>query len=110
MRTKSLKISIAQLILFSYQGQKFVGDLLADGKIKSQECETVFCSPSAWATYCKRIINPDKKSNCGWASIKYKGKKLDAYKTIWMKKKCQSQKDSIPSDGNVKLTSFIYNC
>ena len=27
---------------------------------------------SAWAIYCKKIINPAKKSGCGWASIKYK--------------------------------------
>lgn len=78
-----------------YLGQKFVGDLLADGKIKSQETETIFCSPSAWAIYCKRIINPDKKSGCGWASVKYKGRKLDAYKAAYYRKqqKERDQKD-----------------
>lgn len=81
-----------------YLGQKFVGDLLADGKIKSQETETIFCSPSAWAMHCKRIINPEKKSGCGWASVKYKGKKLDAYKAQWLRK-CQLHKESTPSDG-----------
>lgn len=69
------------------QGQKFVGDLLEDGKIKSQETDIIFASPSAWAIACKRFINPDKKSGCGWASVKYKGKKLDAYKNVWYKKK-----------------------
>lgn len=48
--------------------------------------------------HCKRIINPDKKSGCGWASVKYKGKKLDAYKATYMRK-CQQQKDAEPSDG-----------
>lgn len=73
--------------LIFVQGQKFVGDLLEDGKIKSQETDIIFASPSAWAIACKRFINPDKKSGCGWASVKYKGKKLDAYKNVWYKKK-----------------------
>lgn len=80
-----------------FQGQKFVGDLLSDGKIKSQETETIFCSPSAWAMHCKRIINPEKKSGCGWASVRYKNKKLDAIKTTYLRK-CQLQKDSNLSD------------
>lgn len=90
-----------------YLGQKFVGDLLPDGKIKSQETETIFCSPSAWAMHCKRIINPEKKSGCGWASVKYKGKKLDAYKAQWLRK-CQLQKESTPSDGKKKSYLSIY--
>lgn len=79
-----------------------MGDLLADGKIKSVETETIFCSPSAWAIHCKRIINPDKKSGCGWASVKYKGKKLDAYKAQWVRK-CQLKRDhTSASEGNFK--------
>ncbi|GLV42382.1 uncharacterized protein CBL_03119 [Carabus blaptoides fortunei] len=74
-----------------YLGQRFIGDLLPDGKIKSQETDIVFASPSAWAIHCKRIINPDKKSGCGWASVKYRGKKLDAYKNVWYKKKKQEE-------------------
>lgn len=105
-RTVTLQMLLAAKMLepgkstmtIEYLGQKFVGDLLPDGKIKSQETETIFCSPSAWAMHCKRIINPDKKSGCGWASVKYKGKKLDAYKATWLRK-CQLQKDSTPSDG-----------
>jgi hypothetical protein len=54
---------------FLFQGQRFIGDLLPDGKIKSQETDIVFASPSAWAIHCKRIINPEKKSGCGWASV-----------------------------------------
>lgn len=75
------------------QGQRFTGDLLIDGKIKSQETDLVFASPSAWAIHCKRIINPDKKSGCGWASVKYKGRKLDAYKNTWFKRKQQEEID-----------------
>ncbi|XP_069962725.1 MPN domain-containing protein CG4751 isoform X3 [Bactrocera oleae] len=80
------------VMTIDYLGQKFVGDLMPDGKIKSQETETVFLTPSAWAVHCKRFINPDKKSGCGWASVKYKGKKLDVYKNSWLRK-CALQKD-----------------
>lgn len=80
-------ISLLCMITNIVQGQKFVGDLLEDGKIRSQETDFVFASPSAWAVACKRFINPDKKSGCGWGSVKYKGRKLDAYKNVWYKKK-----------------------
>lgn len=52
-----------------FQGNKFKGDLLPDGRIKSQETSKIFGTPSAWAIYCKKIVNPDKKSGCGWASV-----------------------------------------
>ncbi|XP_077188089.1 MPN domain-containing protein [Paroedura picta] len=69
-----------------YLGKKFLGNLLTDGKIVWQETGQVFNSPSAWATYCKKLVNPAKKSGCGWASVKYKGQKLDQYKAVWLKK------------------------
>jgi hypothetical protein len=81
---------------FKIQGQKFFGDLLEDGRIKSQETEAIFCSPSAWAINCKRIINPDKKSGVGWSSIKYKGKKLDVYKALYQKK-CLDKRNELDS-------------
>lgn len=52
-----------------------MGDLLENGIIRSQETSQEFSSPSAWATACKQIINPDKnqrKSGCGWAAIKHR--------------------------------------
>ena len=48
-----------------YLGQTFKGDLLTNGKIKSHETNLVFNNPSAWAIYCKKIVNPSKKSGCG---------------------------------------------
>ncbi|XP_040447370.1 MPN domain-containing protein isoform X4 [Falco naumanni] len=69
-----------------YLGKKFVGDLGADGTITWQETGQVFNSPSAWATHCKRLVNPAKKSGCGWASVRYKGQKLDQYKAAWLRK------------------------
>ncbi|NWI56431.1 MPND protein, partial [Calyptomena viridis] len=67
-------------------GKKFVGDLGSDGTITWQETGQVFNSPSAWATHCKRLVNPAKKSGCGWASVRYKGQKLDQYKAAWLRK------------------------
>uniref|UniRef100_A0A8C3SG22 MPN domain containing n=1 Tax=Chelydra serpentina TaxID=8475 RepID=A0A8C3SG22_CHESE len=69
-----------------YLGKKFLGDLLPDGKITWQETGQIFNSPSAWATYCKKLVNPAKKSGCGWASVRYKGQKLDQCKAAWLKK------------------------
>lgn len=68
------------------QGRKFIGDLQPDGRILWQETGQVFNSPSAWATHCKKLVNPAKKSGCGWASVKYKGQKLDKYKAAWLRR------------------------
>uniref|UniRef100_A0A8I6GF50 MPN domain containing n=1 Tax=Rattus norvegicus TaxID=10116 RepID=A0A8I6GF50_RAT len=69
-----------------YLGRKFIGDLKLDGRIVWQENGQVFNSPSAWATHCKKLVNPAKKSGCGWASVKYKGQKLDKYKAAWLRR------------------------
>ncbi|NWR77008.1 MPND protein, partial [Centropus unirufus] len=85
-----------------YLGKKFVGDLGADGTITWQETGQVFNSPSAWATHCKRLVNPAKKSGCGWASVRYKGQKLDQYKAAWLRKNqpnVPSAEESLASEG-----------
>ncbi|XP_069734230.1 MPN domain-containing protein isoform X3 [Phaenicophaeus curvirostris] len=85
-----------------YLGKKFVGDLGADGTITWQETGQVFNSPSAWATHCKRLVNPAKKSGCGWASVRYKGQKLDQYKAAWLRKNQPNAapvEESLPSEG-----------
>jgi len=70
-----------------YMGQKFEGDLLSDGRIRSAEVQEVFSSPSAWALRCKKIVNPDQKYGCGWSSVRYCGRPLDVYKNQWMRKR-----------------------
>ncbi|KAM6331672.1 LOW QUALITY PROTEIN: MPN domain-containing protein [Alca torda] len=85
-----------------YLGKKFVGDLGADGTITWQETGQVFNSPSAWATHCKRLVNPAKKSGCGWASVRYKGQKLDQYKAAWLRKhqpNAPPAEESLASEG-----------
>ncbi len=52
-----------------FKGQRFVADLLPTGKIKWEGSEKLFNSPSAWAIHCKKLVNPTKKSGCGWASV-----------------------------------------
>ena len=79
------------VLAIEYLGQTFKGDLLPVGKIRSQETGLLFNNPSAWAIYCKKIVNPAKKSGCGWASVKYKGKKMDTFKSIWTKLKSQKE-------------------
>ncbi|XP_038049071.1 MPN domain-containing protein-like isoform X2 [Patiria miniata] len=69
------------LLTIDYLGRKFTADLMENGKIKWSGQE--FNSPSAWAIHIKKLVNPAKKSGCGWASVKYKGKKLDLLKSTW---------------------------
>lgn len=76
----------AGVLSIFYLGKKFVGDLQPDGRIIWQETGQAFNSPSAWATHCKKLVNPAKKSGCGWASVKYKGQKLDKYKAAWLRR------------------------
>ncbi|KAI6051404.1 MPND [Marmota monax] len=76
----------AGVLSIYYLGKKFIGDLQPDGRIVWQETGQVFNSPSAWATHCKKLVNPAKKSGCGWASVKYKGQKLDKYKAAWLRR------------------------
>nr|CAG4646851.1 EOG090X020Z [Megafenestra aurita]SVE92250.1 EOG090X020Z [Megafenestra aurita] len=82
-----------------YMGQKFNGDLLADGKIFSAEVQEVFSSPSAWALRCKKIVNPEQKYGCGWSAVRYCGRPLDVYKNQWMKKRRLEQvSDSVTTE------------
>ena len=87
-----------------YLGQTFKGDLLPMGKIRSVETGLIFNNPSAWAIYCKKIINPAKKSGCGWASVKYRGKKMDYFKNIWVKRKAAREADMAKTEAAHALT------
>uniref|UniRef100_T1J5K2 MPN domain-containing protein n=1 Tax=Strigamia maritima TaxID=126957 RepID=T1J5K2_STRMM len=98
-------------LTIDYLGKKFVGDLLSNGKIRWQDTRQLFNSPSAWAIYCKKVINPEKKSGCGWASVKYDGRKLDYYKSLWYKKHralCIS-KEVEPKNGHLHVKKEIKN-
>ncbi|XP_054752512.2 MPN domain-containing protein-like [Lytechinus pictus] len=68
-----------------YLGSKFTADLMTDGRIFWSKEKQIFNSPSAWAIHIKSILNPGKRSGCGWASVKYNGKKLDVVKSQWFR-------------------------
>ena len=67
-----------------YFGNVFEGDLMDDGQIGWKDTEYVFSTLSAWASHCKRIVNPEKKNACGWTTVKYNGRKLEWYKNKWL--------------------------
>ncbi|XP_057303822.1 MPN domain-containing protein-like [Hydractinia symbiolongicarpus] len=97
-------------LTINYLGRKFVGDLNTDGTIKCHNANQNFSSPSAWAMYCKKQVNPDKKSGCGWASVKYKGRKLDEFKSTWFRKQkiaqavaASSEKDTVEYTSPMKI-------
>ncbi|XP_014286251.1 MPN domain-containing protein isoform X2 [Halyomorpha halys] len=110
-RTITLQMLLAANILqpgeanmsIEYMGQRFLGDLLSDGKIKSLETDIIFASPSAWACHCKRMVNPDKKSGCGWASVKYQGQKLDYFKNKYFKQ-LQKGEDDVEEEAGDKAS------
>ena len=59
----------SQVLIPYSKGQRFEADLLENGKIKWDGSEEEFGTPSAWAHHCKRLVNPIKRSGCGWASV-----------------------------------------
>ncbi|XP_071823283.1 MPN domain-containing protein-like [Apostichopus japonicus] len=71
------------VLSIDYLGQKFNADLLDDGRIRWTEENMIFNSPSSWAIHIKKLVNPHKRSGCGWSSVKYKGQKLDLVKSRW---------------------------
>lgn len=79
---------------------------MAIGKIRSLETGLIFNNPSAWAIYCKKIINPAKKSGCGWASVKYRGRKMDYFKNVWLKRKAQRDAELAKNEAAQALTAL----
>nr|XP_022323367.1 MPN domain-containing protein-like [Crassostrea virginica] len=93
-RSVTLQMLISEKIIepgpavlsLKYLGRRFIADLLPDGKIQMPGTKETFTSPSAWAIHCKKQVNPNKKSGCGWASVMYKERKLDIWKAAWFRK------------------------
>ena len=42
--------------------------------------DATFESPSAFSIFLKRLVNPQRKADDGWKTVKYKGRFLEAYK------------------------------
>lgn len=118
--TRSRGVSLAMLIKekilepgtevlsIDYLGERYVADLMDTGKIQWNGIP--FASPSSWAIYVKKQIDPKKKSGCGWNSVKYQGKKLDYFKSLYNKKmKAVTAAATAPQSNEitVPLTSFL---
>jgi len=95
-----------KVMSIDYLGQTFKGDLLPTGKIRSIETGLLFNNPSAWAIHCKKMINPAKRSGCGWASVKYKGRKMDFFKNVWLKRKAQREAETAKNEAAQALTAL----
>eukprot|EP00887_Chlorella_sp_A99_P005114 scaffold25.g5114.t1 len=65
-----------------YKGSRAVGDLTEEGRIVAViNGQTItFESPSAFSIYLKRLVNPSRKADDGWKTVKYKGVLLEQYK------------------------------
>jgi len=94
------------VLSIDYLGQSFKGDLLPIGQIRSVGSGMIFSNPSAWAIHCKKSVNPNKRSGCGWGSIKYKGKKMDFYKSLWLKRRAQREAENAKNEAAHALTAL----
>ncbi|GMH32362.1 hypothetical protein BSKO_00196 [Bryopsis sp. KO-2023] len=89
----SLKLLIDEGILtagegvlsLEYRGLHEKADLQHDGRIHWKE--NVFDSPSAFSIFIKRLVNPTRKADDGWKTVKFAGSYLDHYKLELAKKR-----------------------
>lgn len=80
----TLKLLIDEGILFpgenvltvEYKSNITYGSLAECGRIKCiiAGTELTFESPSAFSIYLKRLINPARKADDGWKTVKFEGK------------------------------------
>ena len=65
-----------------YKGSTHVATLLPDGRIMCSVNgkDLTFESPSAFSIFLKRLVNPTRKADDGWKTVKYRGKLLEHYK------------------------------
>ena len=70
------------VLSMEYKNVSHTADLLDDGKIRiNMDGEImVFDSPSAFSIYLKRLVNPSRKADDGWKSVRYEGRLLEEYK------------------------------
>ncbi|KAF6257396.1 hypothetical protein COO60DRAFT_1235274 [Scenedesmus sp. NREL 46B-D3] len=66
------------VLTVEYKGTLTHASLTHDGRIRWKDLH--FDSPSAFSIYLKRLINPARKADDGWKTVKYLGKFLEQYK------------------------------
>lgn len=52
-----------------------------------------FESPSAFSIFLKRLVNPSRKADDGWKTIRYAGKYLDAFKMEMFLRRAQAREE-----------------
>ena len=64
------------VLTVEYKSDIMYGSLTKSGRIKYTiaQSELTFESPSAFSIHCLRLINPARRSDNGWRTIKYEGK------------------------------------
>jgi proteasome lid subunit RPN8/RPN11 len=72
-----------------YKGATHIAALLPDGRISCRiaDNELTFESPSAFSIYLKRLVNPTRKADDGWKTVKYRGRLLEQYKAELARKR-----------------------
>ncbi|KAL0038793.1 hypothetical protein WJX79_008093 [Trebouxia sp. C0005] len=70
------------ILTVEYKSNITYGSLAECGRIKCtiSGTELTFESPSAFSIYLKRLINPARKADDGWKTVKFEGKFLEHYK------------------------------
>lgn len=53
--------------------------------------DTTFESPSAFSIFLKRMVNPNRKADDGWKTVKYNGKFLETYKMELAKRRLKGR-------------------
>eukprot|EP00210_Caulerpa_lentillifera_P006850 g6548.t1 len=72
-----------------YRGRRETASVNPEGKIVWNGL--MFDSPSAFSIHVKRLVNPTRKADDGWKSIKYQDKYLDYYKLQFVEKKSHNK-------------------
>eukprot|EP00889_Picochlorum_renovo_P007167 jgi/Picre1/34197/NNA_001671.t1 len=85
-----------------YKGMVRTADLLEDGRIRVDIDGDImmFDSPSAFSIFIKRLVNPTRKADDGWKSVKYNGTLLEKFKV-------ELAKQSLPFDESVEKRQKI---
>ncbi|KAK9818670.1 hypothetical protein WJX74_002471 [Apatococcus lobatus] len=87
------------VLTVEYKSQTTKGTLTEDGRIQCRinGQNQTFESPSAFSIFLKRLINPSRKADDGWKTVKYGGKFLDHYKLELARRRFPTGKPS-PSE------------
>lgn len=78
---------------------KQMATLMPDGRISSAigGQHMVFESPSAFSIYLKRLVNPTRKADDGWKTVRYNNRVLEQFKTELAKRRMGDSSSGAPA-------------